>query len=205
VAGFAPELYYRNMTLLFENAIVIAVMGGVFATLALVVFLARRTLGSLIALAAVVGMSLLLLAVERWVVTDREAVQGRTREALAAVESNNVERVLAFIDPGAAAVRADVQALMPLVKVNKARAMGDIEVEVNEAASPPTARATFRGFLDGVHSSSGMHVGYFNQRIDLEWVKRGKRWVIAGYTAYYDEQPIDAVGSARSNRPVGGR
>ena len=49
---------------------------------------------------------------------------------------------------------------------------------------------------------SGTPIGYINQRVDLHWVKRGDRWLIDDYTAYFDEQPIDAVGSAAGNRPV---
>ena len=47
-----------------------------------------------------------------------------------------------------------------------------------------------------------MQVAYFNQQVDIHWVKRGDRWLMDGYTAYYDGQPIDAVESAAGNRPV---
>jgi hypothetical protein len=188
-----------------ENPLALAVIGGIFGTFALIVFLARRTLGSLVVLGTVIGVTLLLIGVERLVVTDREAVASSVKAALAAVESNDLSAVLALVDPAAATVRADAQSLMPLVKVNKARSIGDIEVDVNDAADLPTARSRVRGFLDGVHSSSGMHVGYFNQQVDLQWIKRGDQWLINGYTAYYEDQPIDAVGSAISKRPVPGR
>jgi hypothetical protein len=113
--------------------------------------------------------------------------------------------VLNWIDPAAVSVRADVQALMPLVKVDKARSMGDLEITVDQSGKAPTAMSRFRAFLDGVHRSSGTRVAYFNQQVDLRWIKRSDRWLINGYTAYYDDQPIDAVRSARGNRPVSGR
>jgi hypothetical protein len=193
------------MSVLVENPLAIAVVGGVLATLALIVFLARRSLASLLTLGGILAVTLLLILIEQWMVTDQEQVESGLASVLAAVEANDMPAVLKWIDSNAASVRADVQALMPLVKVDKARSMGDLEITVDETAEPPTAMSRFRAFLDGVHGSSGMRVAYFNQQVDAHWIKRGDRWLINDYTAYYDDQPIDAVGSARGNRPVRGR
>jgi hypothetical protein len=193
------------MSVLVENPLAIAVVGGVLATLALVVFLARRSLASLMTLGGILAATLLLILIERLVLTDQEQVEAGLESVLAAVEANDMPAVLFWIDTAAVSVRADVQALMPLVKVDKARTSGDVEITVDESANPPTASSRFRAFLDGVHGSSGMRVAYFNQQVDVEWVKRDDRWLINGFTAYYDNQPIDAVGSVRGNRPVPGR
>jgi hypothetical protein len=142
-----------------------------------------------------------LLAVERLVVTDREQVEATLDELMAAVEANDVPAALAFIDPAAVDMRADAQALMPTVKVDTARATS-VEVELNEQATPPTATSRFRGKLLGLHPRSGTPITYVNQQIDVQWIKRDGRWLADGYTAYFDGKPIDAVGSARSNRPV---
>jgi hypothetical protein len=188
------------MELLFENPVAIAVIGGLAATVALVVFLSRRSLGPLIALGSIIGLTLVLLVVERSVVTDREAVEYGLEDVLAAIEANDVQGVLAHIDQAAAGVRADVEALMPQIKVTNANA-GGILVKVRPEENPPTATVMFRAFLQGTHGSSGMGVAYINQRVDIAWVKRGDRWLISDYEAYYDNQPIDAVNSARGNRP----
>jgi hypothetical protein len=193
------------MSVLVENPLAIAVGGGVLATLALVVFLARRSLASLLTLGGILAATVLLILIEQLVLTDQEQVEIGLASVLAAVEANNMPAVLNWIDPAAVSVRADVQALMPLVKVDKARSMGDLEITVDQSGNAPSAMSRFRAFLDGVHGSSGMRVAYFNQQVDLQWIKRGNRWLIDAYTAYYDDQPIDAVGSARGNRPVPGR
>lgn len=189
------------MTLLFENPLPIAVVGGLLATLALVVFLARRTGASLAALVGVVAVTLLLVLVERLVVTDREQVENALDGMLAAIQANDVPATIEFIDPAAAKIRTDAQALMPQIKVEVANA-GSVEVTVDDAAEPPTAMSRFRAFLHGTHGASGALVGYINQQVDLHWVKRGDRWLIDDYTAYYEGNPIDAVGSARGNQPV---
>jgi hypothetical protein len=189
------------MTWLTENPLPIAVIGALLAAFAAIVFSARRNLGSLIALAGVAAATLLLLGVERLIVTDREHVETALGDLMAAIEANDVPGALAVIDPAAADMRADAQALMPAVKVDKARATS-VEVELPEQTQPLTATARFRGILQGLHPQSGTPVAYVNQRVDVGWVKRDGRWLANGYTAYFDGKPIDAVGSARSNRPV---
>jgi hypothetical protein len=190
---------------LLENPLIFGVIGVLAATLALTVYLARRSLASLAALVGIVLLTALGILVERFVRTDREQVESALADVLAAVEANDQPGVLAMIDPAAASVRSDAAALMPLMKVEKARSLGSLEVAVDQAAVPPTAAATFRAFLQGVHTRSGMQLGYFNQRVDIQWAKRGDRWLISDYTAYYDNQPINAVSSAAGNRPVPNR
>jgi hypothetical protein len=190
------------MSFFIENGLAIAVIGGLATTLALVFFMARRTGGSLGGLAAAVGATLVLLAIERFVESDREQVETAVEQIYGAIEENNVNGVLALVDPNATAIRSDVQTLMPLVKVEKANSSRTIEVEIDETASPLTAGSSSRAFLDGIHVPSGARIPYLNQQVDLQWVKRGDQWFLTGYTAYYDGKPIDAVSSARSNRAV---
>lgn len=185
-----------------ENPVAIVAVGGLLATVAMVVFMARRSLESLIALAAIVALTLIALAVERYVVTDREQVQANLAAALQAIEANDLPDVLTWIDPAANTMRADASALMPQIKVEKTRALGKVEVQVDLNQQPPTATCTFRAFLQGVHANSGMQVAYFNQQVDIHWIKRDQRWLMNGYTAYYDGKPINAVRSAAGNRPI---
>jgi hypothetical protein len=88
-----------------------------------------------------------------------------------------------------------------MIKVEAANAVPG-EITIDAAANPPTADAVCRGFLRGIHTKSGMQVGYINQQVDLHWVKRNDQWLLKEYTAYYDGQRIDAVGSAAANRPA---
>jgi len=192
------------MTFFTENGLAIAVIGGLATTLTLVFFMARRTGGSLGAFAAAVAATIVLLAIEWFVQTDREQVASAVHNIYAAVDQNDVDGVLALIDttPGDAQLRADVQALMPSVKVESAGSGRNIEVTLNESATPMTATTTSRAFLNGTHVQTGHPVPYVNQRVDMEWVKSGEHWLLKGYTAYFDGKPIDAVNSARTNRPV---
>lgn len=192
------------MTLFTEKPVALAVLGGICSIFPLLVFLSRRTLGSLIALGGVLVIMLTLILVERLIVTDREAILTQQQGVLAAVESNNVPATLAFIDPNAANVRSDAQTLMPQVKVNRARRLGDVEVKLDPTSNNADATTSFRGFLEGVHTGSGLHFGYMDQ-VDIHWAKRNDKWLITGYTAYHNGQPIDAASSVKSKRPVPGK
>lgn len=193
-----------TMTFFMENGLAIAVIGGLAITLTLVFFMARRTGGTLSALAAAVAATIVLLAIERFVQTDQEQVVSAVHDIYAAVDQNDVDGVLALIDatPSEAQLRDQVKALMPMVKVESAGSGRNVEVTLNEAATPMTATTSSRAFLNGTHIQTGHPVPYVNQRVDMEWVKNGDQWLLKGYTAYFDGKPIDAVNSARTNRPV---
>ncbi len=62
------------MNTLLENPLPIIAGGAVLATLCGLVFLSRRTVPSLLALAVVVLLTLLLVICERLIVTPREEV-----------------------------------------------------------------------------------------------------------------------------------
>jgi hypothetical protein len=192
------------MTTFLENPLPIGVLGGLLALMALIVFLSRRNLASLIALVGVVALTALLLIAEFVIMTDREQVEAALADVLDSIEANDVSAVVGAVDPAATRIRRDVESLMPLVKWSLANA-ASIEVTVDEGAEPPSASSRFRAYLNGVHERSGNGVPYMNQQVDVDWVKRDGRWLIGGYTAYFDGQPIDAVSSAGGIRPVPAR
>lgn len=190
------------MTFFTENGLGIAVIGGLAITLTLVFFMARRDGASLSAFAAAVAATIGLLAIEWFVQTDREQVASAVHGLYAAVDQNDVDGVLALIDPNATQIRADVQTLMPEFKVENAGSGRNIEVTLDDAANPRTATSTSRAFLTGTHLRTGHPTPYVNQRVDFEWAKRGGKWLLNGYTAYFDGKPINAAASAQANRPV---
>lgn len=188
------------MIWLLENPLAIVVAGGLAVLATAVVFASRRTSGALAALVATVLATFAILAVERSVVTDREQVRAAVRSVMQSIEAGDLPALLSRIDPAAASVRSDAQALLPLMEVKAAGASRSIDVEF--AGGPaPTALARFTGFLNAIHRQSGVPVMYADQ-VDVVWARRGDQWLITHYVAYFDGQPIDAVGSARGNRPV---
>lgn len=179
------------LTTLLENPVPIYAVGAVLATLCGLAFLARRNLPSLFAFAGVVGATLLLVLVERLVVTDREEVEAAVVELMKAIEENDLPTVVATIDPAATEVRSDAERLMPLVKVEDTGATS-LRVEVDTSTESLTAVAKFRGKIDGIHKSSGQRVFYFEE-VYLFWGKREGQWLVVDYQAHTGDMPIDAV------------
>ena len=188
------------METLPENPVPICAVGAVLATLCGLAVLSRRNLASLVALAVVVSVALLLLTVELLVVTERESVEAALSEIITAVGNNQVATVVALVDPSSAEVRADVEKLMPMVKVKDTSAT-TIRTEIENAATPLVATTHFRGRLQGIHERTGQQLFYFDE-VEITWIRRDSGWLMQDFVAYRGGKPIDAVRSLRRNRAV---
>ena len=186
---------------LAENALPIWIVGGLLALAAAIAFVSRRDLASLASLAVILVATLALALVERLIVTDREQIESGLYAAMDAIEQNDADGVLKWIDQGSVNLRSDAETLMSLVQVERANVAGSLRVEIdpNDAARGSTR---FRGFLNGVSRSGGFRISYFDE-VEVYWSKQSDRWLIDGYDVYWKGRKIDAVDSARGNRPVG--
>jgi uncharacterized membrane protein (Fun14 family) len=186
------------VTTLLENPLPTLAVGAILATLCGLIFASRRTLPTLVAFAGVLIVTLLLLAMEQVVVTDRERVESALQKLLSAIEANDIPGVVAMIDPAAAALRSDAEAMMPMVKVEDTGATA-VKVALESTAEPVTATSNCRGRLRGIHQRTGQTIMYFDQ-VDFHWVRRDDDWLLEDFTAYFKGQPLSAVQSLRSNR-----
>jgi hypothetical protein len=187
------------LTFFLENPIPIYFVGTVLVVITGLTFLVRRTLRSLVWLVGVVLATLLLLAIERWVVTEREQIEANLGTLLESLEANDMPGVLAMIDPDAEEVRSDVETMMPEVTVKDTGATM-LHIELGNSQDRPTATAQFLGRVDGVHKKSGQRVFYLDE-VQLQWRHRDDRWVVENYEAMWQGRPINAVKSMRANRP----
>ena len=186
---------------LFENAFVIYAIGAVLITFFGLVFLTRRNVPSLAALVVAVLLTLVMIIVERVVVTDGELIESTATELMLALEDNDVQGVLKFVDPAASVMRTEIETMMPLVKVEDTSS-SLVKVEVEASQSPATATSKFQMKVDCVLSRDGFRIFYL-QPVELDWIKRDDQWYVTGYVPYYDGRPISAVDSLRGKRPVG--
>lgn len=188
------SLLFAN--LLLENAVAVGAIGAVVVTFAAIVFLARRTGKAAAALATAIVITLLLLTVERLVVTDREQIETALQETLDAIETNDLDALLAHIDSQAAIVRADAEAALPLIRVETTGA-SQIETEFSGQSNTGNATTRFQGLLKGTSKNGGVVIPYLD-KVEVTWVKRDKRWLIDGYTIYNKGKPINAVQRLRA-------
>ncbi len=171
------------MNWLAENALPIWVGGAVALTMALVVYLQTRTNKALLAVGIVVGITAALLVAEWLLETPREAVERRLYALAAAVEANDVAATLTYLAPTAdPRLRSDVETLMPLAKIERARIIGTPRIEVQAGPDAVTALAQCRGIIVATIKQSGMKGGQEDQ-LTLTWVRRGDNWYLESYTS----------------------
>jgi len=151
---------------------------GIAAEAILAILLVQTGRGKfLVAMIGVGALTLLALLVERLIVTDREAVENTLDAAVAAVEANDINRVLAFTAPTAQKPRADAQWILSRFEVQMARITG-LDITVNRLTSPRTAKAKFLAIGHGRDRQGQMPYTSFSQHVVVELRLYGDRWLV---------------------------
>lgn len=172
------------MTWLAENALPIWVGGAVAVTMAVFVYLQTRSRGALYSVLGVIAVTAGLLLLNRLIETPREAVEHTLYSLATTVEANDVAGSLAFLAPNAnAAMRKDVETLMPQVEIERARVIGTPEIELNSTENAATIKC--RGIILAKNRKDGMKGGG-DDRLVLEWVRSGDKWLLVNYTSQKD-------------------
>ncbi|GIW98821.1 MAG: hypothetical protein KatS3mg111_2154 [Pirellulaceae bacterium] len=165
-------------SLLFEDPWIIGLLGllsGAGALLLWTQTMHRAALGT--------GVSLLMLtvvavAINLVVRTDREQIRDRLREVAEALERNDHKTVLAAIHPAAVEVRRRAEAELPRYDFSFAKITGIRSIEVNERTDPKAAEAEF---FVRVHLSSGGQVFRVARFIRLYLSHKDGRWLVRDY------------------------
>ena len=123
---------------------------------------------------------LLGLLVEWLVVTEREAVEHTLDACVAAVEANDVERLLSYISPSAQQARKEARWVLGRVQVEKAR-INDLEIKINRLTNPLTATARFEAIGTGRDRKGELPYQTFPARVTVELRQENARWLVAGY------------------------
>lgn len=165
------------MDLLLENSAPIWVGGAILLTMAGIVYGSLRTTGALMAMVAVVLLTIAALFAEHFYLTPREQVQAALEDLMAAVEADDVTGVLGLLAPTASNIRSDAETLMPMFEIDKARTTGTTEVLLNGENS---AIANARVFVQVRHKKSGMRGGDFAQ-VQFTYTRQGERWLVGDY------------------------
>ncbi len=183
------------MNWLAENALPIWMGGAVVLTMALIVYFQTRTNGALFGVLGVIAVVAGLLLINWLIETPREAVERTLYSLAATVEANDVAGALSYLAPSAnAALRKDVETLMPLVRIERARIIGAPQTDMNPSGDAATVKC--RGIMVAVNKQDGMKGGA-DDRLTLHWVRRGDRWLLESYTSLKDWN--NAVGRPKNS------
>ena len=170
------------MTWLSEDPTVLLITGAAVEAI-LVAGLVKTGRGNLIwAMLGVLAVVGGLLLVERWWVTDRELVQDRLNATVIALEANDVDAVVTHISPSADAMRRIVKAILPLAEFEDVD-LNNIQIEINEFTSPPTASARFMALVKARYQGQQSLYERTPFQIEVELEKEGDEWLYSRYIA----------------------
>ena len=125
-----------------------AIVLGVGLEISLAIWFVRSgRAAALGAMAVVAALTLGLVLLARYDVTDAEAVEDTLEEARVTLEANDVPRMLALFTHDSPR-RAEVQSILSRVTVREARIAGDLEIALEPPAAPQTAVASFTGRVE---------------------------------------------------------
>jgi hypothetical protein len=151
--------------------------------MALFVYFQMRTNGALYSVLGVILATAILVLVSWLIETPREAVERSLYSLAATVENNDVKGTLTYLAPTAdPQLRKDIETLMPLVKIERARIIGTPEIEMVSGAKPNTATVKCQAVALAVNRRDGMKGGAQDHFV-LKWVFRDNRWLIESYTS----------------------
>jgi hypothetical protein len=171
------------MNWLAENTLTILMIGAVALAMALFVYSQTRTHGAIYGVLGVVLVTAVLVLTSQLIETPREAVERTLYELAATVEANDAKGALSYLAPSAdPQLRKDVETLMPLVKIERARIIGTPEIDVEGGSDANFAAVKCRGVILAVNKQDGMKGGAEDHLV-MKWILRDKRWLLESYTS----------------------
>jgi hypothetical protein len=180
------------MTILFENPWWIIFIGAIIeAVLGIVLFRTGR--GVLLwVMLGVLALTLLGVLIERLVVTERERVEMTLDGITAALEANDLNRVLSYVSPDATQTRRRATWAMGRIEVQSAR-IYNLEISINRLTSPPTAKAAFFGHLSYRDRQGEIPYNNYGSKFVVDLRKQGEVWVVTGHVEQQATEGKDRV------------
>jgi hypothetical protein len=167
------------MAWLTEDPTVILIAIGVVAFGIIIAILKTGRGLYLTWLGGVVLLALLVVVIDRYVVTDREKVEETLYGAAAALEAGDVEAVASYLAASGEALEREVRSRMRTMEVRKARIASDLRIDFSPLEIPPKATATFLGRVEVKPAS--VPLAQYLGRVKIQLAKEGDRWLVQSY------------------------
>ncbi|MDZ4820427.1 MAG: hypothetical protein SGJ20_15785 [Planctomycetota bacterium] len=171
------------MTWLLEDPTAVVITSAVVVA-ALVFFLMQSgRVMFFYALLGVILVATVLVVVERYVVTEYEEVEQTIAAAAEALESNDIDRILTFVDPAATSLQQEVRRELKRTTIDTTK-VRDLQVTFDRSKNPPTATAKFFANVQGKYYGTQ---GTFVSNMTVTFVRQGDKWLA---TSYVPESPF---------------
>jgi hypothetical protein len=168
------------MLIFLESSIAVAAIGLLLVTLTAIIYSQQRTNLSLIGVVLAVLLLIGGVLFERLWLTPTEQVQQAAAGLFDAIEANDLPAVLKRIVPTAVDVRDDAELLMPMFRIQSAGVGGEVRVEMDTNASPPTATAYLKPVIKVQHKKTGTTGAYFD-KLEIDFERTGDKWLLKAY------------------------
>ena len=129
----------------------------------------------------VLFVSLTCIIGQRFIITERKRVIQTLDGIVAALENNELNGVLAYIEPDAVHPRDGARMASNLVVINSAR-YSSLDVEINQLTSPPTANLSFNGLINFHLRRGESPYENYPAKFTLTMRKHGDRWLVEDYS-----------------------
>jgi hypothetical protein len=171
------------MNFIFENEIVIGLMGLTFASLLIYAGLRLAESRVWISGIAAVAVTLFLVALSVWVETDNESLRRTMGEVATALRENDREKVFSYFHPNATEGIQHVRGELPLYKFKNARITRIVDISVNPTTQPATATSEFVAAVRVSHTNPNQYDGSYDVRrlVKVYWMKNEDSWLIRDY------------------------
>jgi ketosteroid isomerase-like protein len=181
------------MNFFFEHQWIWIVLAGIIFVIGYSTFLnnkQNKTLFLTIAAAMIVLVG--GLALEHFIITDKEAIRRTLRDISAAIRADNLEKVKSFTTPDAFVLRDVATRGMAQAKLTTVN-FTNVNIKINDATSPVTAELSFtvffRGRLKG-HSLFGDGEFFDRYSFIALFEKNGDQWLATDNVKYDQRFPI---------------
>jgi len=168
---------------LFDSPIYIVLIGIVLGVFVGVGWTASGRKELLFALGAVVALTVIMLIVERVVITDREAIQATLAEIARDVQANDLQRVVGHIAKGHTSLVQKAQNEMPNYEFTECRVTKIHKTDIDASAEPRSAIVEFNVYVDGKFGRGGFEMtGPAVRWIQLQMIREEDgKWRVVDY------------------------
>ena len=167
------------MTWLIESPMPYLILGIIAVAILAIAFFNTGRAVFLLALGGAVLLTVAGVFIERAIVTEREEVESALYAMADAMEANDCNAALALLSPSNVHTRQRAQWAFSRFEVKKAN-ISNLEIVVNKLTSPPSAKATFKGFIQ-VHDKKGDFSGSQLINFTIDYRKENGRWLLTGH------------------------
>ena len=169
------------MSGLFEEPVLPVVLGIITAVILGFAWLQTGKRPFIYGLVIAILLTILVVVVERVVVTDREAVDSVLRQAAREVERNDLAGVLRFVHAQAPEIRAQAEAEFPKYRFESVSIKNNLKITLNQPKNPTEAEATFNVMVIGSNREGTIEHRRVARYVIVTFRKESDAWKIFSY------------------------